>query len=280
MYSLLDKWQVLPAEKAMELLDYQYPDINIRNWAVGCLDHMTDNVLSKYLLQLVQVLKFELYLDTTLGQFLLKRALLNKRIGHFLFWHLRSEMDLPEVSVRFGLMLEAYCRGCGSYRDDLTKQFAALDAMRQISSSLQKAKEKQDQLKKMMHDSLRNPVLLDVFHHLRSPLDFNLQLLGINIDKCKSMDSKMKPLWMVYKNADPYGSDIFEIFKQGDGWNWKQYISVIQLCLILYFLPLLDLRQDMLTLQIIGIMDSIWHQEGLDLKYICDGFLTLVHIVT
>jgi hypothetical protein len=51
----------------------------------------------------------------------------------------RSEMDLPEVSVRFGLMLEAYCRGCGSYRDDLTKQFAALDAMRQISSSLQKA---------------------------------------------------------------------------------------------------------------------------------------------
>jgi phosphatidylinositol-4,5-bisphosphate 3-kinase len=103
----------------------------------------------------------------------------------------------------------------------------------------------------MMHDSLRNPVLLDVFHHLRSPLDFNLQLLGINIDKCKSMDSKMKPLWMVYKNADPYGSDIFEIFKQGD-----------------------DLRQDMLTLQIIGIMDSIWHQEGLDLKMVPYGCLS------
>ena len=24
----------------MELLDYQFPDINVRNWAVGCLDHM------------------------------------------------------------------------------------------------------------------------------------------------------------------------------------------------------------------------------------------------
>ena len=30
-----------------------------------------------------------MYLDTALGRFLLKRALLNKRIGHTLFWHLR-----------------------------------------------------------------------------------------------------------------------------------------------------------------------------------------------
>nr|WEL12771.1 phosphatidylinositol-4,5-bisphosphate 3-kinase catalytic subunit alpha/beta/delta [Halisarca dujardinii] len=251
MYSMLAKWQVLPAEKAMELLDYQYPDICVRDWAVDCLEHMNDNVLSKYLLQLVQVLKFELYLDTALGQFLLKRALLNKRIGHFLFWHLRSEMHLPAVSVRFGLMLEAYCRGCGAYREDLAKQFAALDAMKQISTTLQKAKEKQDQLKKIMHDQLKNPRLVDIFHDLRSPLDFNLQLMEVDVDKCKSMDSKMKPLWMVYKNADAYGSDVFEIFKQGD-----------------------DLRQDMLTLQIIGIMDSLWHLEGLDMQMMPYGCLS------
>ena len=31
-------------------------------------------------------------------------------------------MHLPIVSVRYGLMLEAYCRGCGKYRDSLAEQ--------------------------------------------------------------------------------------------------------------------------------------------------------------
>ena len=44
----------------------------------------------QYLIQLVQVLKYESYLDCDLTSFLLERALSNKRIGHFLFWHLRS----------------------------------------------------------------------------------------------------------------------------------------------------------------------------------------------
>ena len=46
-------------------------------------------MLSMYLLQLVQVLKFEAYLDCQLGKLLLRRALKNKFIGHFFFWYLR-----------------------------------------------------------------------------------------------------------------------------------------------------------------------------------------------
>jgi len=35
---------------------------------------------------------------------------------------LRAEMDNPEVSVRFGLMLEAYCRGAPSHMKSLQRQ--------------------------------------------------------------------------------------------------------------------------------------------------------------
>ena len=49
----------------------------------------SDDKLVMYLLQLVQVLKFEPYLDCPLAEFLLRRGLRNKTIGHYLFWHLR-----------------------------------------------------------------------------------------------------------------------------------------------------------------------------------------------
>lgn len=53
----------------------------------------------------------------------------------------------------------------------------------------------------------------------------------------------MRPLWIVFQNSDKLGHDIYLIFKNGD-----------------------DLRQDMLTLQMLRIMDRIWKREGLDLR--------------
>lgn len=54
------------------------------------LPPLSDEELSQYLLQLVQVLRYEPYYDCALTHFLLKRAQGNRKIGHFLFWHLRS----------------------------------------------------------------------------------------------------------------------------------------------------------------------------------------------
>jgi phosphatidylinositol-4,5-bisphosphate 3-kinase len=104
---------------------------------------------------------------------------------------------------------------------------------------------------------------------------------GIKAEKCKVMDSKvvyfppsfslvphfflsflppffppltslkMRPLWLLFENADPSGEDLNIIFKCGD-----------------------DLRQDMLTLQMFRIMDKLWKKEGLDLMLNPYGKLT------
>ena len=94
---MLKKWRQLSPEAALELLDHQYADIQVRDWAVQCLECVGDNKLIMYLLQLVQALKFEPYLECALGQFLLRRALQNKVIGHFLFWHLRYDLQLTQL---------------------------------------------------------------------------------------------------------------------------------------------------------------------------------------
>lgn len=55
-------------------------------------------------------------------------------------------------------------------------------------------------------------------------------LCNFRVEKCKFMDSKMKPLWLVFGNGDVYGEDIYLIFKNGDG---GRRFSVT--CLIGYF---------------------------------------------
>ena len=60
-------------------------------------------------LQLVQTLKYEPYLADPLTELLQRRALLNRKIGHIFFWHLRCELLSQTLNiVRFGLVLEAH----------------------------------------------------------------------------------------------------------------------------------------------------------------------------
>lgn len=69
-----------------------------------------------------QVLKFEPYHDCPLTRFLLERALCNRRIGHYLYWYLKSELQNPQVSERFGLILEAFLSGGGDARAEIASQ--------------------------------------------------------------------------------------------------------------------------------------------------------------
>ncbi|XP_051714057.1 phosphatidylinositol 4,5-bisphosphate 3-kinase catalytic subunit delta isoform isoform X3 [Oryctolagus cuniculus] len=246
MLHLLCSWPELPVLSALELLDFSFPDCHVGSFAIKSLRKLTDEELFQYLLQLVQVLKYESYLDCELTKFLLGRALANRKIGHFLFWHLRSEMHVPSVALRFGLIMEAYCRGSTHHMKVLMKQGEALSKLKALNDFVKVSSQKttKPQTKELMHLCMRQEAYLEALSHLQSPLDPSTLLAEVCVEQCTFMDSKMKPLWIVYSNEEA-GSEgsVGIIFKNGD-----------------------DLRQDMLTLQMIQLMDVLWKQEGLDLR--------------
>ncbi|XP_034559389.1 phosphatidylinositol 4,5-bisphosphate 3-kinase catalytic subunit alpha isoform isoform X2 [Notolabrus celidotus] len=259
MYCLLKDWPAIKPEQAMELLDCNFPDPMIREFAVKCLEkYLTDDKLSQYLIQLVQVLKYEQYLDNPLGRFLLKRALTNQRIGHFFFWHLKSEMHNKTVSQRFGLLLESYCRACGMYLKHLSRQVEAMEKLINLTDLLKQEKkdEAQKVQMKFLVEQMRRPDYMDALQNFTSPLNPAHQLGNLRLEECRMMSSAKRPLWLNWENPDMMSELLFQnneiIFKNGD-----------------------DLRQDMLTLQIIRIMENIWQNQGLDLRMLPYGCLSI-----
>ncbi|XP_027440239.1 phosphatidylinositol 4,5-bisphosphate 3-kinase catalytic subunit beta isoform isoform X2 [Callorhinus ursinus] len=204
LQALLQIWPKLPPREALELLDFNYPDQYVREYAVDCLRQM------------------------------------------------RSEVHIPAVSVQFGVILEAYCRGSVGHMKVLSKQVEALNKLKTLNSliKLNAMKLNRAKGKEAMHTCLKQNAYREALSDLQSPLNPCVILSELYVEKCKYMDSKMKPLWLVYNNK-VFGEDsVGVIFKNGD-----------------------DLRQDMLTLQMLRLMDLLWKEAGLDLRMLPYGCL-------
>jgi len=133
----------------------------------------------------------------------------------------------------------AYLRGCGDHRKDLKNQADLVKKLLVVADKIKKIPTPDRRevlvadLKKLKFDSGRFTL----------PLDQRMVAKGLRAEKCKYMDSKKLPLWLVFENSETIGKPITVIFKSGD-----------------------DLRQDVLTLQMIRIMDKLWKSEGYDLR--------------
>ncbi|XP_023812142.1 phosphatidylinositol 4,5-bisphosphate 3-kinase catalytic subunit gamma isoform [Oryzias latipes] len=258
---LLENWDPLEVDLpvALELLSMDFVDEVVRRLAVKRLEALSNDDLLMYLLQLVQTLKVEPFHDSFLARYLIQRALRSKRIGHFFFWFVRSEVVSGQYfRERMAVILEAYLLGCGAAMiNSFIQQVQAVEALQEVAiriKNLYPDKTNLDSTTPLkLQELLRNSNLPNEFV---LPFDPRVKAGKILLENCKVMASKKKPLWLEFSpmpspiSSSPVGI----IFKEGD-----------------------DLRQDMLVIQTLVIMDSIWQEKSLDLNLIPYGCIATGH---
>uniref|UniRef100_A0A671LSG5 Phosphatidylinositol-4-phosphate 3-kinase, catalytic subunit type 2 beta n=1 Tax=Sinocyclocheilus anshuiensis TaxID=1608454 RepID=A0A671LSG5_9TELE len=245
IYALLRQWGCMNHLDTLGLLNATFPDQECRRTAVQWMDSISDPELLDFLPQLVQALKYECYLDSHLVRFLLRRAIGDVRIAHYLFWLLKDTLQDSQFSVRYQYLLAALlcCSGRG-LRDEFDGQSWLVNILAKVAQRVRDSSPSSRQA--ILREGLEEvKQFFSMNSTCRLPLNPGLLVKDINIQSCSYFNSNAVPLKLSFQNQDPLGDNINVIFKSGD-----------------------DLRQDMLTLQIIRIMNKIWIQEGLDMRMV------------
>ncbi|KAJ6665023.1 hypothetical protein lerEdw1_005254 [Lerista edwardsae] len=244
IYLLLQQWPPLPPLTALQLLDSNFADQEVRTRAVQWIEAISDDELADFLPQFVQALKYETYLDNSLVRFLLTRALGNIRIAHYLYWLLKDTLHDIKHGVRYEHILGALLSVCGKrLREELEKQTRLVQILGMVAEKVKQTTGSARQI--VLQGGMERVQSFFLKNKCRLPLSPSLFAKELNVKACSYFSSNAVPLKIALVNRDPLGEEINVMFKVGE-----------------------DLRQDMLALQMIKIMDKIWLQEGLDLRMV------------
>ena len=128
---------------------------------------------------------------------------------------------------------------------------------------------------KQSKESTRLNILMEGLHVLHKylsedptclPLSPSLYVTGIHVKSSSYFPSNTLPLKINFTSEEAIIPAIFKVSK----WIFICDLSLLIIDLKVYFCLKVgdDLKQDMLTLQMIRIMNKLWLKEGLDLKIV------------
>lgn len=263
LHALIRAWEPLSPLQVLELFLPRYPDMIVRAQAIEWISAMPNDQLIVYLPQLLQALKHDTYEGSALAEFLITRSLESPRIAHHMYWLLVHSLpgDSPQNTIdqaqsefeeaittmarynrRNQMMLRALLAICGErLSGKLLAQTMMCKSLADVAASVKQAKESARQKILVCGMENVNQILLEQPTAL--PLSPSFEVTAVNSRSCGYFNSNTLPLRVSYIGPDRM--ILPAIFKAGD-----------------------DLQQDMLTIQLVRVMDRLWLEEGLDLKMV------------
>lgn len=264
LYGLLDTWPRPDIIDTLQLFLPIFPDSVVRAKAVSWLDQENSDQLADFLPQLLEAVKHETWSVCPLVRFLLSRCLSSPGLTHSLYWLLTQSLpgispqnsesgrvsEVQSVSLarhkrRLLLLLRAVFVISGeALRNRFLAQQVLMQELDKAADSVKTAKDSSRattllrHMENLQHQLITTPTLV--------PLSASLTARGVEVKSCNYFNSNTFPLKIVLNSAEDDGGLIQIIYKVGD-----------------------DLRQDMLTLQMIRVMDRLWLRAGLDLRIVC-----------
>lgn len=98
---------------------------------------------------------------------------------------IRSEMQVASVSVRFGLMLEAYCRGSIEHMKTLMRQMDFLEKLKKTTELVRQRRDK-EKARSFLQEYFQEGHCIETMSTVYSPLDPSfkckrVRYVGVNI---------------------------------------------------------------------------------------------------
>ena len=272
---LMGQWEPIGVDDALEILSASFTNPSVRAYAVSRLETADDEDLILYLLQLVQSLRYEAdigstgasaandgaddnisspiqqsFSPTSVAGFLIRRALLDVKLGNYFFWYLHVECGFKEnaayrtyTQVKKAFT-DALARGTPDQVElgvQLKRQRDFLTGLRNLARDVKSASGNRPKKIEKLKSILQTTEGFQAFQPMLLPLNPDVKICGVVAEKATIFKSALMPLKLTFLTTQQTHYSI--IYKVGD-----------------------DLRQDQLVLQIIVLMDKLMKKENLDLK--------------